>query len=272
MSTPPKARAQAAAPSRVPALPAHAAVFLDIDGTLVGHEERPCDVRIDVELSVLLENVARASSGALALISGRSIADIDALFAPARFALAGQHGAERRSADGVLHLHQPLASCLGRCGKELRRFVAARPGLLLEEKGASLALHFRGDPSLGSAVEREARRVMGLFGGDFELLAGKYVFELKQSGRDKRMAIAEFMEEHPFRGRVPVFVGDDLTDEIGFDLVNRTGGCSVKVGPGATCAPWRLADERAVRAWLASAAALALGPDGQDARRAGADE
>ena len=238
-----------------PELPAGAAVFLDVDGTLVGHEPRPEDVSIDPPLRALLARVSKASSSALALISGRSIEDIDALFSPSRFAVAGQHGAERRSVDGAQHFHAAPASRLSEPAEALRRLVGEHPKLLLEEKGASLAIHYRADPALAELVEREARRVLQRLGDDFELQAGKFVFELKPSGKDKGTAIAEFMAEVPFAGRIPVFVGDDLTDEFGFDLVNRLGGRSVKVGPGPTRARWRLADAGAVRQWLADYAA-----------------
>ena len=235
----------------MPPFPEHAAVFLDIDGTLVPHVERPDAVRIDASLFALLERLGRAAGGALALISGRSIADIDALFSPARFAIAGQHGAERRSADGSLHFHAPLGSRLQGPAEHLRRLVGANPGLLLEEKGASLALHYRSAPSLAGLAEREVRQVVVELGDDFELQSGKLVFEVKPSGKDKGTAIDEFMAEAPFAGRRPVFVGDDLTDELGFERVNRIGGDSVKVGPGPTRARWRLENADAVRAWLA---------------------
>ncbi|MDH5264002.1 MAG: trehalose-phosphatase [Betaproteobacteria bacterium] len=250
-----------------PAWTAQAAVFLDIDGTLVPHEERPDAVHIDAALRALLERVRVAAGGALALISGRSIADIDALFSPAVFAVAGQHGAERRGADGRLHFHSPRASRLRGQAERLRELVRAHPALLLEEKGASLALHYRGDPALGGLAEREARRAVVALGDDFELLAGKFVFEVKASGRDKGSAIEEFMAEEPFAGRRPVFVGDDLTDELGFERVNRLGGDSVKVGAGPTRARWRLADARAVRDWLSGLGAT--GGDGAAQGRKG---
>ncbi len=234
-----------------PALEAGMAIFLDFDGTLVHHEDQPDAVKVDAPLRAILEGLRDAASGALALISGRSIADLDQLFAPDRFAIAGQHGAERRSVDGSMHFHAPLASRLHGPAEELRRFVAANPGLLLEEKGTSLALHYRNAPALAKDAEREARRVLAALGDEFELQGGKFVFEVRPSGRDKGTAIAEFLAEAPFAGRVPVFVGDDLTDELGFGLVNARAGLTVKVGPGHTHARWRLAGADQVREWLA---------------------
>lgn len=235
-----------------PTLAGRVAVFLDVDGTLVPHEARPDDVAIDGPLRALLERLREATAGALALISGRSMADIDRLFSPARFALAGQHGAERRSVDGTLHFHAPFSSRLREVSAALQRFVNGHPGLLLEEKGASLALHYRAVPALAAAAEDEMRRSLEALGDGFELQGGKFVFEVKPGGRDKGTAIAEFMAEAPFAGRRPVFVGDDLTDEFGFALVNRLGGDSVKVGAGPTAARWRLDDAEAVRQWLAA--------------------
>lgn len=240
-----------------PELPERPALFLDFDGTLVAHENHPAAVAIDAELRRLMEGLRASTGGALALISGRSIADIDALFAPARFAVAGQHGAERRSADGSMHRHAPAAQRLRGPLEELRRFVARHPGLLLEEKGTSVALHYRNAPGLEEAAGNEARRALAAIGDEYELQGGKFVLELRPSGRDKGTAIAGFLGEPPFAGRAPVFVGDDLTDELGFELVNLRGGTTVKVGAGPTRAQWRLADASAVRRWLGEFAARA---------------
>ena len=233
-----------------PRLPANAAVFLDIDGTLVHLADSPGGVHIDRALCTLLAGLQEVAGGALALISGRSIADIDALFSPARFALAGQHGAERRSVDGTLHFPAPPAARLRGPAAQLRSLVQSHDGLLLEEKGASLALHYRNAPDQAGLAEHEVRRIVEALGDDFELQAGKFVLEVKPSGKDKGTAIAEFLAEAPFAGRTPVFVGDDLTDELGFDLVNRIGGESVKVGQGPTRARWRLDNADDVRRWL----------------------
>jgi trehalose 6-phosphate phosphatase len=240
---------------------AHAAVFLDIDGTLIHFADRPDAVHIDAALCQLLERIRESTDGALALISGRSIGDIDELFSPARFAAAGQHGSERRSADGTMHFHAPLAPRLEAHADTLRRFAEAHEGLLLERKGTSLALHYRNAPASAELAEREVRRIAEALGDDFELQAGKFVLEVKPSGKDKGTAIAEFMAEPPFAGRSPVFVGDDLTDELGFELVNRIGGETVKVGTGPTRARWRLGNADDVRRWLADFAARAPAPE-----------
>jgi len=226
------------------------AFFLDVDGTLLDIAERPDVSRVGPGLRRLLRGLFDVTGGAMALISGRSVADIDRLFAPSKFCVAGQHGAERRDADGRLHRHRPPDERLRKAEHRLRRMVGAHPDLVLEDKGMSLALHYRLAPELGAEVREVMREVLAEAGEEFEILTGKMVFEIRPGGRDKGTAIAEFMEEKPFRSRVPVFIGDDVTDEFGFRLVNRIGGHSVKVGEGTSAARVRVADARAVRAWL----------------------
>lgn len=226
------------------------ALFLDVDGTLLDHAEHPQAVHVEAGLLRLIEGLLNATGGALALISGRSVEDIDQLFAPLALPLAGQHGTERRSADGTPHRHAPSLEHLGLAAAELVRLTSAHSTLVLENKGMTLALHYRRAPELGSLAEREMRRIAAALGDEFELQSGKFVWEIKPSGKDKGSAIAEFMAEAPFLGRVPVFVGDDLTDEYGFEVVNRAGGHSVKVGAGESRARWRLADAAGVRRWL----------------------
>jgi trehalose 6-phosphate phosphatase len=227
------------------------AFFLDIDGTLLDLAEHPRAVRVSVALP-LLERLLAVSGRAVALISGRSVDDIERMFYPLVFPIAGQHGIERRTAEGLLVRHAPPLEQLGRAASELVRLTAAHTGLVAENKGMTLALHYRRAPELHEVAEREMRAIAASLGDAFELQAGKLVFELKPSGKNKGSAIAEFMREAPFAGRLPVFIGDDLTDEHGFDVVNRLGGHSVKVGPGPSRARWRLADTFAVREWLAA--------------------
>jgi trehalose 6-phosphate phosphatase len=128
--------------------------------------------------------------------------------------------------------------------------IAGHPELLLEHKGLSLALHYRRAPRLGGYAHRLLRGLQSRIGEEYRLQDGKCVVEVKPAGRDKGVAVMEFMQEEPFRGRMPVFLGDDVTDEYGFATVNQLAGHSVKVGSGPTVARWRLRDVRAVRAWL----------------------
>ena len=247
---PVKQEAKEAVINIVPAPCAGWAFFLDIDGTLLDIAQHPNEVAVDTGLRSLLLRLEVASAGAMALISGRSITDIDRLFAPLRFASAGQHGAERRDARGRTHRRTSPDARLSGARARLRELAAGNPGLVLEDKGFSLALHYRMAPQLGGEARRTLRELVAGLGGEFDLQEGKMVLEIKPSGRDKGSAIAEFMQEEPFRGKNPVFLGDDLTDEFGFALVNRLGGHSIKIGTGASCAPWRLADATAVREWL----------------------
>ncbi len=233
-----------------PELCSKSAIFLDIDGTLVSHASHPSATQIDTPVRELLESLTLATGGALALISGRSIADIDTLFSHTILAVAGQHGIERRTADGVLHIQQLPTDLFRGATHELQNLCSEYPKFLLEEKGSSLALHYRADPSLADLAQRTMSALAVSLGDKFETLIGKCVVELKLSGKNKGTAIAEFMAEKPFKNRVPVFFGDDLTDEFGFDLVNRLGGLSVKVGDGPTCAGLRLRDTDAVIRWL----------------------
>lgn len=233
-----------------PPLTAHCAIFLDIDGTLLEFAERPDAVRIDEAMRRLLAALQRGSGGALALISGRSVRDIDRLFAPLALPAAGSHGVERRDAAGHLHRHEFAAEALRRAAARIGELAARHAGLLFEDKGSNLALHYRLAPECAGAARSAVREAAQALGEGFEVLEGKMVVELKPSGRDKGMAIEEYMREAPYAGRVPVFVGDDVTDEFGFGVVNRLGGHAVKVGAGATAARHRVADAAAVRAWL----------------------
>jgi trehalose 6-phosphate phosphatase len=238
-------------PGTVPDLPRSTGFFLDVDGTLLDIADHPRLAQVDDDLGGLLSALRGAAGGALALISGRSVAEIDRLFASSGFCVAGQHGAERRDFSGTMHRHAVPLAGLREAGERLRRLVAEHPALVLEDKGMNLALHYRRAPALGAAVRDAIGQLVGELGDEFEMQAGKMVFEIKPSGRDKGVAIGEFLEEAPFRGRVPVFIGDDLTDEFGFELINRVGGHSVKVGEGGSAARWRLPNANAVRAWLA---------------------
>lgn len=223
------------------------ALFLDVDGTLLDFAGHPQEVECKPELIVTLSSLQRLVP--VALISGRTIADLDRLFAPAKFPAAGQHGAERRAASGrIFRLQRPPE--LSALREALAEFATAHPGLVLEDKGLSVALHYRRTPHLGSQVERLMKTRAQELGEAFMLLAGNMVLEIRPNRVDKGAAIAVFMEEAPFAGRQPVFIGDDVTDEDGFNMVNRLGGHSIKVSGGETVARWRLANVACVCEWL----------------------
>ncbi|HEX2199185.1 MAG TPA: trehalose-phosphatase [Burkholderiales bacterium] len=226
------------------------ALFLDVDGTLLDIAERPDQVDTHKVDCSLVEGLQRAAGGALALISGRSLAQLDAMFAPLRLPAAGQHGFERRDVQGRRHRHRFPVETLAPARDKLRAFADRHAGLVLEDKGASLALHYRLAPELAQAALEAVRQASAPLGGAVQTQGGKMVWELKPSGADKGSAIDEFMREPPFAGRKPVFMGDDITDEYGFRVVNRLGGHSIKVGTGDSAARWRLANPQAARAWL----------------------
>lgn len=228
------------------------AYFFDLDGTLIDFADTPSAVRVSEELRRLLEDLHSTSGGAVALMSGRSIAEIDRLFPHIRIPVAGQHGIERRSAEGIVTRHAFPARRFESVRDGIAAAVASKPGLLLEDKGLSLAVHYRRAARLGSYAHRLARSVLSDLGEEFCLQPGKYVVELRPAGKDKGVGVLEFMTEAPFRGRTPVFVGDDVTDEYGFATVNKLEGHSVKVGPGRTAARWRLRNVQAVEQWLRS--------------------
>lgn len=244
-----------ARPPRLPVPPAPRrdwAYFFDIDGTLVPLADTPARVRPGRDVRRWLAALHEASGGAVALISGRSIADIDRLFAGARLPVAGQHGIERRGAAGVIERHAFPQEQLEWARARLAAAAAGKPGLLVEDKGLSLALHYRRAPRLAGYAHRVTRALLRRVGAQYCIQTGKRVVEMKPAGKDKGMAVLEFMGEAPFQGRTPVFVGDDATDEYGFATVNRLRGYSIKVGPGRTAARWRLPSEKAVEQWLRS--------------------
>jgi len=226
------------------------ALFLDFDGTLVDLAAAPDLVRVTAELPNLLQALSQLLDGALALVSGRPLDELDRLLAPFAGASAGQHGLERRHSDGRV-LRCLLHPALVRVRPLLAHFAERHRGLMLEDKGGSLALHYRQAPSLEAACRGFVRRAVLGGGGALKALDGKMVVELLPESGGKGGAIEAFMAELPFRGRAPIFVGDDSGDEEGFAMVDRRSGISVHVGAGTTAARHRLADVAAVLNWLA---------------------
>jgi trehalose 6-phosphate phosphatase len=227
---------------------AASAYFLDVDGTLLEIQPRPEDVAADAILLRLLTQLAAAVQGALALVSGRALADIDRIFAPLTFCAAGLHGADIRFPDGSRRSSNRDA--MDDVRQRVSDFIAGHPGLRLEDKGAALAVHFRQAPGLGAAVLEFLHPLAQTNG--LAIQKGKMVAELKEAQYDKAKAIAALLETAPFLGRMPVFIGDDLTDECGFLFVNSQGGISVRAGAEghASAARYCLPDPAAVRAEL----------------------
>jgi trehalose 6-phosphate phosphatase len=239
------------------------ALFADFDGTLVEMAPRPDEVVASPGLVAGLIALDERLGHAFALVSGRSIAVLDQFLTPALFAAAGAHGSERRRADGGLVPPPPnLIAGAGRLYERLQPLASGEPRLVLERKAASVALHYRQAPELGALCRATAEAAVRDEPG-FAFIDGKMVVELRPALLDKGVAIAAFMAEPPFAGRLPVFVGDDRTDEDGFAVVQRLGGFGIKVGPGPTAAELRLADVAAVSRLLAGLAGQSghPGPD-----------
>lgn len=233
-----------------PPWPARPALFLDFDGTLLEIAEEPGLVAPSDRLRALLPELGPACGGAVAVISGRPIAEIDRLLAPHRFPAAGIHGLERRDALGSVRSAAADSAALASARAALEPFVAAHPKLLLEDKERALALHYRRRPDLAEEVRRVVSTLEAALPPELEVLPGRMVYEIKPRATSKGAAIREFMRESPFAGRTPLYIGDDVTDEAGFAAVNELGGVSVKVGAGRTTARFRLDGVGAVLGWL----------------------
>lgn len=223
------------------------ALFLDFDGTLVDIADHPGAVRAAAGLPALLAKVSDSLGGALALVSGRRISDLDRILAPFQGVAIGLHGLEQRHAPGA-PLEVAAVPNASAAIDALREGVTSIPGAWIEDKGLSAAIHFRSAPhavvTCGALAERVAR-AHGL-----EVLSGKMVYELRRPGVDKGSAVAALLALPTFRDRAPVFVGDDVTDEDAFAVVQAAGGRGVKVGSGATIAAHRVRDVAEVIAWL----------------------
>lgn len=232
--------------------------FLDIDGTLIEIAPTPSAISIPLQLPGLLAQVAERWGGALALISGRTLDNIRQLVAPFDPPAAGLHGLERRAADGsIQRAHAPAGLDAVRAGLAE---AAQWPGILVEDKGLALALHYRQNPALEGQCRALAEQVAAAH-PEFSVQAGRMVFELKPKAWDKGGSVRAFMAEPPFAGRRPVFIGDDLTDEHGFQAANELGGLSILVGETRdTAARHWLPDIDACRGMLAKAVGKVWAP------------
>lgn len=201
------------------------ALFLDFDGTLVEFAPRPNEVRLAPDTLRLITTMRHKLGGALAVISGRTVENLSYFLSVRGLALAGLHGLQ---IQGELPLEQPEFPEVAR--QDLINFSLQNPEITLEDKGVSMALHYRLVPHLGDRCMALAARIAEETHGAYSVLAGNHVAELRPSDANKGRAIAAFMQQPPFFGRIPVFIGDDVTDEDGFTYVNRHDGISIKVG------------------------------------------
>jgi trehalose 6-phosphate phosphatase len=227
------------------------ALFLDIDGTLLDLAPEPQAVQIPPGLPSRIAALARGLGGALALVSGRPLRDIDGFF-PGGFDAAGTHGVQWRLGGAETEPGPELEAALSEIAAVLREETGKLPGVILERKPHAIALHYRQAPEREGQIRSLAERAAQVLGPDFRLQAGKLVVEILPTQAGKGLAIRRFMGLAPYAGRTPVFLGDDRTDEDGFAVVNALGGLSVRVGEDAeTLARFRLRSPAAVRDWLA---------------------
>ena len=227
------------------------ALFLDFDGTLADLAGRPDAVAVPPALVALLNGLHQHLDGALALVTGRAREDLEPMLAsPWPWPAAFEHGAVRLSPHGGAATARP--SGLARAIAAAEQLVAHHAGLLLERKQTSMALHYRQAPRLEALCMSTLQQAL-TDEPSLQLLHGKAVLEVKSARVSKGTAIEAFMQETPFTGRVPVFAGDDVTDEAGFDVVQRLGGEGIKVGDGPSLARHRCPSPEALRAWLADA-------------------
>lgn len=237
--------------TRGPLLDRHVALFLDIDGTLLDIAPTPGEVRVPDGLCRALQLVRDLLGGALALISGRTIADIDRLFAPFRWVAAGKHGAELRPdpAAAASQLDEvPVDDAVRQAVAEVAH---THPDIIFEDKGTAIALHYRRAPQLGDQLERTLRAILVAHDDRLRLQPGRRVWEIKSCSCTKATAVRALMERAPFYGRRPVFIGDDASDEDGFVEVERHGGMALAVaGEHSSGRASAFADPAEVRRWL----------------------
>lgn len=240
-------------------LPGHVsdlALFLDIDGTLLDIAQTPEAIVVPLGLPAILKRLAGRLNGALALITGRSINTVDDLFDRPPVAISGLHGAEWRGTDGRITTI-PTTKAFEEARAHLRRQTADMPGVIFEDKGAAIAAHYRLAPEQETHIRTLMTGIAAHVGEGWVLQEGKQVIELRPHGRDKGDALMHLMSEKPFHGRRPVAIGDDVTDEAMFAVVNRMDGLSVRVGADdrQSLARSRIRTPSEVRDWLAQVSA-----------------
>jgi len=232
------------------------ALFLDIDGTLLELAPTPSEVVVPAYLPDLLRALNRVLGGAVALVSGRSLAELDALFSPLALTAAGQHGAEIRLPNGATERLGAADGVLAGLMTEVAAFAAARPGILVEDKGMTVAVHCRKVPRYQAELGQFLTDLAAKHSDRLETIRGHCVFEIKSRNLSKRTAVERLMRIAPFAGRLPLFIGDDRTDEDGFAAALALGGHAIRVGPDgpdpgwSTVATSRLADPACVHAFL----------------------
>lgn len=226
-------------------------VFLDLDGTLIEFHDDPAAIGADEELRHLLQSAHDTLGGALALVSGRSIAALDVMLAPLSLPISGIYGQERRDARGVIHRKSTDTGALDPIRAVLLDFLGGCPGIVVEDKGTALALHFRAAPEYGQDCRQLLHEAATELGPGYQIVDGSMIVEIAPSGTSKATAIEEFLLEPPFATRLPIAIGDDWPDVDAFSAVHRHGGLALVVGSRIE-GDFRLDDCRAARNWLSA--------------------
>lgn len=232
-----------------PLLTARHCLFLDLDGTLADIAPRPELARVEDAMKDEIARLAPLLDGALAIVSGRPLHEIDAMIGPLDLPAAGIHGAERRAGKGSEPVTLAVPEELAALVLKLEDFARANDGLSVEKKGHAVALHFRARPELEIAVHQMMEEAAGSAPG-LTLMKGKMVMEAKPRAATKGAAVEAFMALAPFKNRLPVFAGDDVTDEDGFRAAAAHRGFGIKIGEGESAAAHRLASPQALRQWI----------------------
>jgi len=226
---------------------ARSALLLDMDGTLLDIAPTPGQVRVAPGLPEALRRLREAMGGALAVVTGRPIEQVDGLFGDVPYAVAGEHGGAIRHAPGAEVVRVSLPSPPVEWVVSAARIAEAHPGVLLEQKQRGFVLHYRAAPELGPALREAAMALIAPLAGQFQLMEALMAWEIRPRGADKGSAVAALMAEAPFAGRQPIFIGDDVTDEDGMRAARALGGAGMRVDAF-------FGDPGGVRGWLAQAA------------------
>ncbi len=234
-------------PKSLPSVDGNAAFFVDFDGTLVEIAAKPHLVHVEPRVAAALESLRQRLGGAVAIVTGRPLDVVDRLLAPLILPTAAEHGLVQRDAAGAVHVEDRAIASMEAARARLQTFADANPGLILERKTVSASLHYRQHPELGQACGVAAQAAIEGEPG-LEVLPGKMVFEVRPKGRNKGTAVETFLARAPFKGRLPIFAGDDVTDEDAFKVVKARGGISIKIGDGETAADYRT-DRNGLFAW-----------------------